>query len=165
MNDRDAPPLRRLAATTFGGAILGAIAFAVLFGTQQGGEGVVVWAMVGAVWGPQVIPAASGPQQLIRLLDALARLPDGPGPALSKLLSSPACRSPRDGLQVIVTTDLALAGKERPCPRDDQQRWVVLRACLLASGCWPFRPSVLWLRRGGSPRQRLWPLQAEPLVA
>jgi hypothetical protein len=54
MNGRDAPPLRRLAATTFVafvGAILGAIAFAVLFGTRQGGEGVVVGAMVGAVCG------------------------------------------------------------------------------------------------------------------
>jgi uncharacterized protein (DUF58 family) len=84
-------------------------------------------AQVGAVWNGQVMPPASGQQPLHRLLDGLARLPDAPGPSLAETLADPACRGFRDGLQVIVTTDSALAGGGRASSADDQQRWVVLR--------------------------------------
>jgi len=84
-------------------------------------------AQVGAVWNGQVIPPASGQQQLHRLLDGLARLPDTPGPSLAETLTNPACRGFRDGLQVIVTTDSALTSGERASAPDDQQRWIVLR--------------------------------------
>src|SRR5207244_872529 len=85
-------------------------------------------AQVGAVWNGQAIPAASGPQQLHRLLDSLARLPQMPGPDLSECLASPACRGFRDGLQVIVTTDTALARIEQSYLGRGEQHWVVLRS-------------------------------------
>jgi uncharacterized protein (DUF58 family) len=83
-------------------------------------------AQVGAVWNTQVIPPASGQQQLQRLLDGLARLSDTPGPSLAETLTIPACRGFRDGLQVIVTTDSALTSGERVSASDDQQRWIIL---------------------------------------
>jgi uncharacterized protein (DUF58 family) len=98
-------------------------------------------AQVGAVWNGEAIPPASGQQQLHRLLDGLARLPDTPGPSLAETLAKPACQGFRDGPQVIVATDSALDGCRCPEPRgtnpgsrsargtytDDQQRWIVLR--------------------------------------
>jgi uncharacterized protein (DUF58 family) len=74
-----------------------------------------------------VLPAASGPQQLHRLLDGLARLPNLSGPALTEMLSEPACRRFRQGLQVIVTTDIALAHAARAGMADDRQHWVILQ--------------------------------------
>jgi uncharacterized protein (DUF58 family) len=83
-------------------------------------------AQVGAVWNEQVIPPASGQQQLHRLLDGLARLPDDtPGQSLAQLLTNPVCRNFRDGLQVIVTTDATAASEGRAATRDDRQRWVI----------------------------------------
>jgi uncharacterized protein (DUF58 family) len=84
-------------------------------------------AQVGGIWNGQVIPPASGQQQLHRLLDGLARLPGTPGPPLAETLANPACRGFRDGLQVIVTTDSALVSGGRTASADDQERWVVLR--------------------------------------
>ena len=85
-------------------------------------------AQVGAVWNEQVIPASAGHHQVNRLLDGLAKLPDRPGPVLAETLASPGCRGFRDGLQVIVTTDIAWAQLGRQgCP-DADQHWVVLRA-------------------------------------
>jgi uncharacterized protein (DUF58 family) len=85
-------------------------------------------AQVGAVWNGEVMPPASGRQQLHRLLDSLARLPDAPGPSLDETLTSLACRGFSDGLQVIVTTDLSLAREGRASSQGDEQRWIVLRA-------------------------------------
>jgi uncharacterized protein (DUF58 family) len=118
-------------------------------------------AQVGAVWNGQAVPPASGPRQLHRLLDGLARLPDVPGPSLAETLSHPACRGFRDGLQVIVTTDLAVAGGSRASSADDQQRWVVLRAA--AFGDSPGPPSG---PPGGLPRRPwLWIDSAERIPA
>jgi uncharacterized protein (DUF58 family) len=109
-------------------------------------------AQVGAVWKGQVIRPASGVTQVHRLLDGLARLPDTPAPALAATLASQACRGFRDGLQVIVTTDVALARLGRSWPTDGQQRWVVLRAAGFArdrqglqarDGRLPVRPWLL----------------------
>jgi uncharacterized protein (DUF58 family) len=85
-------------------------------------------AQVGAVWNEQVIPPASGQQQVHRVLDGLARLPDEPGPSLAGVLANPAYRGFRDGPQVIVTTDSALLSGGWISSADEQQRWVVLRA-------------------------------------
>jgi uncharacterized protein (DUF58 family) len=85
-------------------------------------------ARVGAVWNGQAIPASSGQAQLRRLLDGLARLPDAPGPSLAEALASPACRAFADGIQVIVTTDVALVRGPPDRPARDRRRWVVLRA-------------------------------------
>jgi hypothetical protein len=85
-------------------------------------------AQVETVWNCQVIPAASGQQQLHRLLDGLAKLSDAPGPALRETLASSACRDFRGGLQVIVTTDTALACCGLSFTADDQRHWVILRA-------------------------------------
>ena len=83
---------------------------------------------VGAVWKGQVIPAAAGPKQLNALLDALAKLPDMAGPSLVETLSSPACRSFTDGLQVIVTTDVGVIRGDLRGPVEEHQRWVVLQS-------------------------------------
>jgi hypothetical protein len=80
------------------------------------------------VWNGEAIPPASGVRQLHRLLDGLAKLPDAPRPSLADLLASPACRGFRDGLQVVVTTDAALAAVGRSCAAEEQRRWLVLRA-------------------------------------
>lgn len=85
-------------------------------------------AQVGAVWNGQVSPPASGQRQLDRLLDGLAKLEEKPGPTLQETLSSPACRSFRDGLQVIVTTDAATVPRGRSLHSVDEQHWVILRA-------------------------------------
>ena len=61
----------------------------------------------------RAIPPASGPGQIRCLLDALAELPEAPGQALAGLLACRACRDFRDGLQVVVTTDVALSGQGR----------------------------------------------------
>jgi hypothetical protein len=82
---------------------------------------------VGAVWNGHALSAASGQPQLHRLLDGLARLPVGPGPTLAETLAGPACRGFREGLQVIVTTDAALARMGRSFGADDQQHWIILR--------------------------------------
>jgi uncharacterized protein (DUF58 family) len=85
-------------------------------------------AQVGAVWNGHVVAPASGQQQVHRLLDGLAKLEDKPGPTLGETLASSACRTFRDGLQVIVTTDIALAQRGWSFHPDDQQHWVILRA-------------------------------------
>jgi uncharacterized protein (DUF58 family) len=82
---------------------------------------------VGAVWNEQVIPAAAGPKQLNALLDALAKLPDTAGRSLVETMSSPACRSFTDGLQVIVTTDVGMIRGDWSCLVEGQQRCVVLQ--------------------------------------
>jgi uncharacterized protein (DUF58 family) len=90
-------------------------------------------AQVGAAWIGEFVPPASGRQQLHRLLDGLARLPDTPGPSLAETLRNPACRGFRDGVQVIVTTDSSLTGAGRVPAPDDRQRWVVLRAAAFSN--------------------------------
>jgi uncharacterized protein (DUF58 family) len=84
-------------------------------------------AQVGAVWGGQVVPAASGHAQLQKLLDGLARLSDARTATLEQTLALPACRGFRDGVQVIVTTDRTLALLGKSIPALEGQRWVVLR--------------------------------------
>ncbi len=84
-------------------------------------------AQVEALWHGQVIPAASGQQQLNRLLDGLSQLPDTRGPGLREALASRACRDFRGGLQIVVTTDTALAYCARSSPTDDQRHWVILQ--------------------------------------
>jgi uncharacterized protein (DUF58 family) len=85
-------------------------------------------AQVGGIWNGQVLPEASGQQQVHRLLDGLAQLPETSGPTLAETLASPACRGFHDGMQIIVTTDVALAPQQRSLLADDQQHWIVLRA-------------------------------------
>lgn len=82
-------------------------------------------AQVGLVAAGEVIPPASGTSQTHKILDALARLPDEAGASLPETLRHPACRGFRDGVQVVVTTDLGAA--PRP-PAEAHQRWVVLRS-------------------------------------
>ncbi len=95
-------------------------------------------AQVGLVASGLAVPPAAGRQQVPRLLDALARLGDG-GKTLAEVLAGPACATFRDGLQVIVTTDVGLARLGRP-GEVDRQRWVVLRSAGFggppAAGAW-----------------------------
>jgi uncharacterized protein (DUF58 family) len=85
-------------------------------------------AQVSVAWGGHDIPPASGQAQLHKILDALAGLPADTTQPLADVLACPKCRGFRDGLQVIVTTDLGHAhGGCGACEAEDQ-RWVVLRA-------------------------------------
>jgi uncharacterized protein (DUF58 family) len=103
-------------------------------------------AQVGACWNGQVIPPASGTRQLQQLLDALARLPEQTGPALAETLRHPACRDFRDGVQVIITTDLRSNERQGLSP---PTRWVVLRSAAFGEGSTaPARPAEqpwLWI--------------------
>jgi uncharacterized protein (DUF58 family) len=102
---------------------------------------------VGAVWGRQVVAATAGLVQVQQLLDGLALLPDDAGPSLGDLLTQPASREFRQGPQIVITTDRALA-RWRPSRGDpDQRRWVVLETAAFGGGApldrLPVRP---WLR-------------------
>jgi uncharacterized protein (DUF58 family) len=106
---------------------------------------------VGAVWNGQVIHAATGSKQSNALLDALAKLPDATGTPLRETMSSLACRSFTDGLQVIVTTDVGVS-RATDGPLEEHQRWVVLQAQgflglavqpLANPACLPIRPWLL----------------------
>lgn len=102
-------------------------------------------AQVGAVWNGQVFAPASGPQQLHRLMDALAALPDITGPTLSETLELPACRGFDAGLQVVVTTDVAVGRACGSVAGSEARRWVVLRtaAFLTPAGGAPMPPAGL----------------------
>jgi uncharacterized protein (DUF58 family) len=110
-------------------------------------------AQIGLVCGRWVVPAASGLSQLQRIMDILAQVPptasglahapphrdhpdhpDHPDhsappdqPSLADLLNRPECRSFREGLQIIITTDRAAATLTGLAP-DPAQRWLILRA-------------------------------------
>ena len=97
------------------------------------------------MWNGQVVAPASGQQQIHRLLDGLARLPRDTreGPELVEALAHPACRSFRDGLQVVITTDAALHQADRSFPPDEQQRWVVLQTTAFqGAAAGPLAPSL-----------------------
>ncbi len=79
---------------------------------------------VSGLWNDTFIPSSAGAGQARTILDSLACLPDS-SPKLVELLQHPACRSFSQGLQIIVTTDLALAKMGRVHSSEDQ-RWVVL---------------------------------------
>ncbi len=94
-------------------------------------------AMVGLACGGVDLPPASGPAQLIKVLDALAALPDATPQPLVDLLACAQCSGFRDGLQVIVTTDLTHAhGGCTACQAEDQ-RWVVLHSAAFAAHAEP----------------------------
>ncbi len=83
---------------------------------------------IGGAWGDALpVRAASGSAQVHRLLDSLARLPDETAITLIELLAQSACREFKGGLQVIVTTDLALARAPLSSWRDEERRWVILQ--------------------------------------
>lgn len=81
-------------------------------------------AQVGLVYGEQDIAPASGAVQTTRLLDELARVTTTTTP-LAQVLTCPHCRGFRDGLQVIITTDLAAHHACAVCVAEEQ-RWVIL---------------------------------------
>jgi uncharacterized protein (DUF58 family) len=104
-------------------------------------------AQVGVVWHGNVIRPSSGQRHLIHVLDSLAKLPDSAGSELATTLAGPACRDFRDGLQVIVTTDVALARTARSAGENDQRRWVVLQAAAFGASPAPVLdlPLAPWL--------------------
>ncbi len=83
-------------------------------------------AQVGLAWAGCDIPPASGIKQTQTVLDALAALSDSSDQSLAEVLDCPKCRGFRDGLQVIVTTELThISGRCDTCASDDE-RWVIL---------------------------------------
>lgn len=85
-------------------------------------------AQVGVAWAGHDIPPASGQGQMKAILDALAALPMCNPQPIAEVLACPKCQGFREGLQVIVTTDLAHThGVCATCSAEDQ-RWVVLEA-------------------------------------
>lgn len=85
-------------------------------------------ALVGVAWGGHEISPASGQSQSRKILDALAGLPDSTTLPLREVLSCPTCRGGRDGLQVIVTTDLTQFHRGCGTCERENQRWVVLES-------------------------------------
>ena len=82
-------------------------------------------AMIGVTWGDVEFEASSGLPHLHRILDALAAIPDQSNKPLADVLACPKCRGFRDGLQVIVTTDIGITNMDH---RSDEQRWIVLQS-------------------------------------
>ncbi len=80
-------------------------------------------AQVGAVWGTTTLSPLAGRDHGARILDALARLPAGCEP-LADVLTSPAVRSMRAAVRVVVTTD---ARQTQLPPSVGDVRWAVLR--------------------------------------
>jgi uncharacterized protein (DUF58 family) len=91
------------------------------------------------------IRPSSGHQHLLHLLDSLAKLPDATESELVTTLASPICRDLHDGLQVIVTTDAAIAAIGRTC--SERQRWVILKSSAFGGPNTPSLdlPFVPWL--------------------
>jgi uncharacterized protein (DUF58 family) len=79
---------------------------------------------VGLVTHGVLLAPRGGRAQLIRVLDALARLPDDNGIPLADLLAHPACQQVTS-LQIIITTDRA--GIATRQGRANHRRWVVLK--------------------------------------
>ena len=66
-------------------------------------------ALVELVVGDVVVPVGSGDSQRQKMLEALARVPDGGAVPLEQLLTAPAARRFGSGLQAVITTDLGAA--------------------------------------------------------
>ncbi|MCS7269599.1 MAG: DUF58 domain-containing protein [Gemmataceae bacterium] len=79
---------------------------------------------VGLIAPGATIAPASGLEQMYRILDSLARLSNDKVVPLADLLVSPGCRSGSSALQLVITTDRALASFHGF--KEDQRRWVVL---------------------------------------
>lgn len=114
-------------------------------------------AEVGAVIGGRVYPAAAGAAHRRRLLDALAVLPDDRGPTLADVLAVPACRSFADAVQVVVTTDHALAALGAAA--EPHRRFFVLEADGFDANPDPAGDDVRlpvrpWVRVGSADRVR-----------
>jgi uncharacterized protein (DUF58 family) len=81
-------------------------------------------AQVGVAFGDVVVPPQAGGGQVARVLDALARVPDG-GKPLADVLAAPAVRAARAGVTVVVTSDAGRAAAPGPVGWNDV-RWAVL---------------------------------------
>jgi uncharacterized protein (DUF58 family) len=96
---------------------------------------------VEAIWNGRVFPADAGDSYRRRLLDSLARLPTSTSGGLAELLQQPACRRFTEGVQVVVTTDLGLAGlPEHGSMR--RARFVVLSTAAFAGDPAAARPRL-----------------------
>lgn len=101
-------------------------------------------AQVGMVCNGEALLVASGMKQIHKILDTLARLPEASTLPLGAMLRQPACRGFRDGVQIVVATDAALATLPGPTPGEDL-RCVVLRAAAFGESspaAFPWQP---WL--------------------
>lgn len=97
-------------------------------------------AQVGLVAASVSLPAASGTAQTIAILDSLATLSNHDERTLAHLLDDSSVAGFRDGLQVVVTTDVAIAQLARSSSARNGLRWVVLRAHGFDSAATPSTP-------------------------
>ncbi len=104
-------------------------------------------AMVGLALSGKDIPATGGSAQRTRILDTLALAAPAPGHPLADVLALPNCRSFRDGVQVIITTDRGMTGSPRGSDPDGRRRWVVLACVGFTDGGGPAAVSLpaAWL--------------------
>jgi uncharacterized protein (DUF58 family) len=94
-------------------------------------------ASVELIFADQALAAGRGQNHALKLGDLLAEIPPQTAVSLSELLSQPACRSFRDGLQVVVTTNRAFEKLERRL-RLANAHFIVLRgssACPSTPDC------------------------------
>ena len=104
-------------------------------------------AMVGLVHAGDEIAPTGGASHTARIMDSLARVTPASATNLGDLLACPKCRSFREGVQVIVTTDAGMSPLACGHCRDGHQRWVVLgRAGFAEDGAEAKdRPGDAWL--------------------
>jgi uncharacterized protein (DUF58 family) len=114
-------------------------------------EGVPIEAVIGG----NVLSAASGSRQLHAIMDALARIGDEPQPALQELLASPACSKQASGVQVVITSDNAIASVPEIQLANRNRRFVSLNADSFTEGASltaAARPTAVWLWLDASER-------------
>lgn len=79
---------------------------------------------VGMAWANQQFAPASGERQCQQLLDGLAAIPEVVDESLNHLLNCPVCRSPRDVLQIVITTECGAQSLTKSI--NDQRRFIII---------------------------------------
>ena len=81
---------------------------------------------VGIGWSGFELPPSSGAKQEKNILDALATCQMGKSKSLEQIISCQSCSHLRDGLKIIITTDLVhLHGSCVSCEKEEY-RWIIL---------------------------------------
>jgi|GEM_PF-223026 len=118
-----------------GAGLLGTWEWAVRVAASFAKGWLEVGAQVGLAWADGEIPCASGTKQMRKMLDQLAMMQTSKGKPVSKVLACPQCSRFRDGLQIIITTDLSNPGHHCHGCVSESQRWVILESSRFTGIC------------------------------